>query len=647
MRGLQNLDSHENDRLRPGLASNWATIRRMLALAWRFRFGCLQILAQQTVLITLGLGGLGLTGLGIDVIRRAVDPQAAAPRWPWSLEPPASWSPLAVVAFISGLIALCAVAQAALRFHDATTAARLAQRIVVKLRGDIYDKLGQLGFRFFQANPSSAIINRVAGDVQSMRMFVDGVIIEMLAVFISLAVSLAYMLRIHVGLTLASLATTPLLWLLAVLFSRAVKPAYRHNRELSDRTILRLSETVQGVAVVKGLAIEEDEIARFAAANSAVRDHKRTIFWKISLFQPTIYFFTKWNMAVLLAYGGYLVIRGELLLGEGLFVFANLLQQIANQIEQITNIANTIQSSIVGAQRVFEVLDAPQDVRSAARPERSGRVAGAIRFENVAFGYQLGSRALEAIDCEIEPGQRVAIIGATGAGKSTLLGLIPRFNDAWQGRVLVDGVDVRRWELDDLRRGVGMVFQESFLFSHTVAANIAFGRPDATRAEIERAAHIAAASDFIRELPEGYDTVVGEYGSNLSGGQRQRLALARAVLMEPAILLLDDVTASVDSETEHTILESLKEVMHGRTTLMVTHRKSVIEQADLAIVLDRGRMVHVGSPEEALAIFEGRDVPVATTLAIHPAHASLTGPKHSAARAARSVNRPAAWKEAV
>ena len=597
--------SNERERLQASAATSWQLVRRMLALAWRFRAGCLQILAQQLALVTMTLAGLSFTGLGIDVIRHALDPAAAAPRWLWGLEPPAEWPPMGKVALISGLIALVAIAQAGLRFHDAVTASRLAQRIVVRLRSDVYDKLGRLSFRFFQANTSSAIINRVAGDVQAMRMFVDGVFIEVLTVVLSLGVYLAYMLRMHVGLTLASLATTPLLWLLAVVFSRLVKPAYRRNRDLSDQMIGRLSETVQGVAVVKGLSREPDEIESFATANAAVRDHKRTIFWRISLFQPTMYFFTKWNMAVLLAYGGYLVIQGELLLGEGLFVFANLLQQFANQIEQITNIANTIQASIVGAGRVFEVLDAPIEVLSPPAPERSGRVRGAIRFEGVSFGYHPDAPVLGDVDFAVEPGQRLAIVGPTGAGKTSLLGLVPRFFDVTAGRVLVDGVDVRRWNLDDLRRGIGMTFQESFLFSHTVAANIAFGRTDVTRAEIERAARLAAADEFIRELPQGYDTIVGEYGANLSGGQRQRLALARSVLTDPAILLLDDATASVDSQTEHEILAALGELMRDRTTWIVSHRRNVILQSDAALVLSRGRMLYFGSPAEALRIVDG------------------------------------------
>lgn len=593
--------STDEERLQPGEASNWALIRRMLGLAWRFRGACLQVCVQQTLLVGLGLFSLGLTGLGIDVIRHAVDPGTAAPRWPLGLEPPASWSTIGVLATIAGAIVVFALLQAALRFFDTVTMARLVQDIVIRLRSDVYAKLGSLSSRFFESNPSSAIINRVAGDVQAMRMFVDGVVIEVLAVAITLVVYLAYMLSIHVRLTLVSLATTPLLWLLAVVFSRSVKPAYRHNRELSDQMILRLSENVQGIGVIKGFGLEQAETAKFATANDAVRDHKSTIFWKISLFHPAMYFMTKWNMAVLLLYGGYLVMRGELLLGEGLFVFANLLQQFANQIEQVTNIANSIQTSLVGAQRVFEVLDAPVEIQSPPVPARTGRARGAVRFENVSFGYRHQTPVLHGLDFEIPPGTCVAVVGATGAGKSSLLNLIPRYYDVHQGRVLIDGVDVRSWHLADLRRSVGMVFQEGFLFSHSVAANIAFGNPGASQAEIERAARIAAAHDFIRELPDGYETIVGEYGANLSGGQRQRLALARAVLMDPAILLLDDATSSVDAETEHAILGALDDVLGGRTTFVVAHRLSTLERADLVLVLEEGRLMRIGTHAEVLA----------------------------------------------
>jgi ATP-binding cassette subfamily B protein len=223
-----------------------------------------------------------------------------------------------------------------------------------------------------------------------------------------------------------------------------------------------------------------------------------------------------------------------------------------------------------------------------------------VRFENVDFGYLPGGNVLREIEFEAKPGQCIAIVGATGAGKSTLLSLIPRFYDASRGRVTIDGIDVRQFDLDQLRRSIGLVFQESFLFSNTVAANIAFGNPQATREQIERAAKIAAAHEFIVQLPEGYDTVIGEYGSNLSGGQRQRLAIARAILLEPPILILDDALASVDPETEHEIMAAMEGAMRGRTTFVVAHRLSTLRRADWVLVLDEGRIVQSGTHDDLM-----------------------------------------------
>ena len=574
--------------------------RRLFALAWRYRSRCVWVLAQQMLLVALALTGLSLTGLGIDVMRHRLTPGSVTPRWPFDLAPPADWGPLAVTALIAGSILAVALVHASLRFVASMSAGRLVQQIVVDLRSQVYDKLQRLSFRFFDENRSGSIINRVAGDVQAVRSFVDGVVIQVLSVLLSLVVYLYYMLQVHVPLTLACLAATPLLWFGAVLFSRKVRPAYKHSSELTDEMVLNLSENVQGAQVVKGFAREADQIARFTAANRAIKDQKEQIFRQISLFQPAMGFLTQINMIVLLSYGGYLVIVGELRLGEGLFVFANLLQQFANQVGQVTNIANSIQTSLTGAQRVFEVLDAPIEI--ASRPDAAplAKARGEICFENVSFGYQPGERVLEQIDFSVGAGQCVAIVGATGAGKSTLLSLVPRFYDPAAGRVLIDGRDARDVPLDDLRRNVGLVFQESFLFSNTVAANIAFGHPGATREQIERAARIASAHEFIETLPHGYDTVVGEYGSNLSGGQRQRLAIARALLLDPAILILDDATAAIDSSTEHEILAAMDQAMRGRTTLVTAHRMSTLRRADLVVVLQSGRIVQFGTHEQLM-----------------------------------------------
>jgi len=270
-------------------------------------------------------------------------------------------------------------------------------------------------------------------------------------------------------------------------------------------------------------------------------------------------------------------------------------------VNNVANIVNSVQQSLIGARRVFEILDAPVEVKDAPAAIRLPRSSGGVRFENVTFAYDGAEAVVRDIDLEVKPGQCVAILGATGAGKSVLMSLIPRFFDPTAGRVLIDGIDARLIHLDDLRRNIGLVFQESFLFSNTVAANIAFGHPDATREQIERAARIAAAHEFILQLPQGYDTVLGESGNSLSGGQRQRLAIARAVLLEPAILLLDDPTAAIDSETEHEIFEALDRAIAGRTTFIVAHRLSTLRRADFIIVLENGRIVQRGTHESLMA----------------------------------------------
>jgi ATP-binding cassette, subfamily B, bacterial len=581
--------------------SNWTLIRRLFGLGWRHRAGCLAVLSQQMGLVLLTIFQLGLTGLGIDYIRHQVTADAtAAPHWPWGIQPPGDWAPLGVVGSIAGVILLLAAIHAGLRYWGAVTLSNLVQQIVIQLRLDVYDKLQRLSFRFFDANQSGSIINRVAGDVQAVRQFIDGVVLQVLIVILSLGLYVGYMLSLHVPLTIACLASSPLLWLGAVIFSRTVRPEYLRNSELVDRLILTLSESIQGIQVVKGFGRQQEEIEKFSAANRAVMDQKKKIFWRLSVFQPVMGFLTQLNMIVLIGFGGYLVVQGQLPLGAGLFVFVNLLHQFANQVGQVTNIANSIQASLTGAQRVFEVLDTPLEVCDPPQPKTLGNAVGHVRFENVGFGYRADTPILSDISLDAKPGQRIAIVGATGAGKSTLLSLLPRFYDATAGRVLVDGIDVRDLRVDELRRNVGLVFQESFLFSNTVAANIAFGHPEATRQQIENAAKIAAASEFIEQLQHGYDTVIGEYGSNLSGGQRQRLAIARAVLLEPPILILDDALAAVDPETEHEILAAMESAMRGRTTFIVAHRLSTLRRADLVLVLEHGRIVQTGTHQELM-----------------------------------------------
>ena len=581
--------------------SNWQLVLRMLGLSWQYRWGCIRLLVLQGLLLLTAVTCLRLTGYGIDLIRYYAGNNTQLPRSLFGLHPPTAWSPMAQVALIAGLVIATELVRSALNYTYITSAGYLVHaRIVVDLRARVYDKLQRLSFSFFDANATGSIINRVTSDVQSVRAFVDGVLIQLVILLLSLICYLSYMLSLHVGLTLACLATTPIMWIVTVLFSRTVRPLYDRNRELVDGVILRLAECVQGVQVIKGFGREREEIARFAAANHAVKAQQQGIFWRVSLFGPTIGYMTQINLVVLLAYGGWLVAQGKLPLGSGLVVFAGLLQQFSSQVANLTNIANSVQQSLSGSRRVFEILDAPVAIQSPPDAIRLPTARGEIRFENVTFEYVPGNPVLRNVSLQVRPGQKVAIVGATGAGKTTLLTLLCRFYDPQSGRIMLDGHDLRDLNVDDLRRKIGVVFQETFLFSNSVAANIAFGHPEATQEQIERAAKIAAAHEFITRLPKGYDTILGEDGLDLSGGQRQRLAIARAVLLDPAILLLDDPAAAIDPHTEHEILASMEQAMQGRTTFVVAHRLSTLRQCDLIVVLDRGRIVQLGTHEELM-----------------------------------------------
>lgn len=555
----------------------------------------------QLLLLALGLAGLSFTGLGIDYLRSVLQPEAPAVPWPLGLRPPETWKPFSVLAGIAGIVIAAALLRAFLTWWAGVTLADLVHRKVVpQLQVAVFAKLQRLSFRFFDQQSSGAIINRATGDIQAVRTFVDTVLVQSLVTVISLVVYVAYMVAIHPGLTGACLATLPLLWGACIVFSRMVHPEYVHNRTLFDRMILNLAECVQGVGVIRGFAREREMRARFQAANQAVQQQQQRIFWRVSIFSPTIDLLTQINLVVLLVYGGHLVISGSLPLGAGLVVFAGLLQQFSNQVSTTAQIANGVQESLTGARRVFEILDAPLGVHSPTKPVALPRCEGRVEFDRVSFDYVEGNSVLREVSFSIAPGQCVAIVGETGSGKSALLSLIPRFYDPSAGRVLIDGHDVRTLDLETLRRHVSVVFQESFLFSDTVAANIAFGRPEATREDILAAARIAQADGFISSLVHGYDTILGESGVDLSGGQRQRLAIARALLSNPSVLLLDDPTAAIDPETEHEILAAIERAIENRTTFIVAHRLSTLQRADLILVLERGRIVQAGTHAELL-----------------------------------------------
>ncbi|HEY4103588.1 MAG TPA: ABC transporter ATP-binding protein [Polyangiaceae bacterium] len=576
-------------------------MRRLLALSWRYRRECLTVFGFQVVLLALGIWGLSFSGIAIDVVRAALQPGTPGARWPLGLAPPASWSPRHELLAISALVLVMAATRALLNYSYSIAVGKLIHlKLVPELRTLVFDKLQRLSFRFFDENASGSIINRVTGDVQSVRSFVDGVLLQGAIMILSLVVYVTYMAHTHALLTLACLFLTPLLWFATSIFARWARPAYAKNRELVDEMVLAMSEGIHGIQVTKVFGREAFEYERFVEKNRAVRDQQRRIFINVSRFSPAVQFMTEVNIAVLLFYGGWLVAHHAMTLGD-LIVFAGLLQQFSSQVASMAGIINTLQQSLIGAHRVFEVLDAPLGVETPAKPVALGKITGRIRFERVSFRYsEHAPEALYEVDLDVPAGRCVAIVGVTGAGKSTLLELIPRFHDPSSGRVLIDGVDVREFELDFLRRNIGLVFQESLLFKSSIADNIAFGHPHASREQIERAAKIAGAHSFIVSMERGYDTVLEEGAVNLSGGQRQRLAIARALILEPPILLLDDPTTAIDPETEHEVLEAMSSATTGRTTLVVANRLATLRRADHIVVLQGGEIVERGTHEELM-----------------------------------------------
>jgi ATP-binding cassette subfamily B protein len=574
-------------------------LSRLLRLTGRYGWRCLGLVLLNVSLLALGLAGLGGVGVAIDFLREQVQPGSPVAKFPFGWHPPEDWSPRFVLIALGLWIFVAAALRAWLAYLTAVSTNRLGQgRIVVELRSAIYAKMQRMSFRFFDANATGSLINRVTGDTQSVRLFIDGVVVQALNIILATLFYLVCLVQIHAGLAFACFAFLPLLGLIVVLFSRWLRPDYEEGRKRVDRLVLVFEELARGMGVVKSFGLQAWAEGRFLEANGAVRDQKNNVFRKLTILFPLVSLLNQLSLAVLLGYGGWLAIRGEIPIGTGLILFAGILQQLNAQANAIGTVADSLQQTLTGADRVYEILDAEPGILDHAEAVSLGRAKGEVVFEHVAFRFKPENTILHDLSLTVQAGEKIAIVGPTGAGKTALIQLIPRFYDPDEGRLILDGRDLREWNLDDVRRQVGLVFQESFLFSASVAANIAFGNPGATREAVERAARLAAAHEFIEKLPLGYDTLLHENGANLSGGQRQRLALARAILLDPAILILDDPTAAVDAGTEQEILTAMDRVMAGRTTFIVAHRFSTVRRADRIIVLERGRIAAIGTHEE-------------------------------------------------
>jgi ABC-type multidrug transport system fused ATPase/permease subunit len=478
---------------------------------------------------------------------------------------------------------------------------RQALGVEFDLRNGLYSHLLRLSFGFYDRHQTGQLMSRATVDLQSVRFFLGYGLIFFFQHALTIVGVTAVVFWLDWRLALVSLAVTPLIVGLAYRYSHVSHPVLRDvQQKLADVTTVA-EEGIVGVHVVKAFAQEEREQEKFERRSEAVFGRSLDANRQRATYVPLLSFVPLLAQAAVLLVGGWMVRRGELTIGE--FVAFNLfVVMLIMPLRMLGMWIGQAQRATASGERIFEILDEPEGISD--RPDARDLPAdgtGRIRFEGVVFEYGEGGRVLDGIDLELEPGRTVALIGHTGSGKTTLASLVPRFYDVTEGRVTVDGVDVRNLKLASLRRQIGIVAQDPFLFSATVRENIAFGRGDATDEEVERAATLAQAHEFIEALPHGYDTIVGERGITLSGGQRQRIAIARALIMDPRILIFDDATASVDATTEARIRLGLREAMVGRTTLIIAHRLSTIALADELVVLDGGRVAAQGTHEQLIA----------------------------------------------
>lgn len=477
-------------------------------------------------------------------------------------------------------------------------AATTSRRVEASLRHRLFAHFQRLDARFHDRNSTGGLMSRTNADLREIEALFDSIPGAVSALLSAVAVTVILLLT-NAPLAALSLLCLPLLAALTLRFSRRLHPVVlgvqRDLAALSET----VEETVSGVRVVKGLGAEGARAARLRAEADRIYERSLEAARVRARYEPLFDLLPTLGLVVVLGYGGYLVLEDRLTIGE-LVAFNAYLLFLVWPLRWMGELVSEVQRGLAAAGRVAEVLETEPEITDPRSPRPLPPGEGEVRFEGVRFSY--GERiVLSGLDLVVPAGGSVALVGPTGCGKTTAAMLVPRFYDAEAGRVLLDGADVRDLPLSDLRRAVGLVFEESFLFSGTVRENIAFAEPDARSEDVERAARHAGAEGFIRELPGGYDTLLGERGYSLSGGQRQRIAIARAILADPRVLILDDATSSVDPTKEHEIRAALKTAMRGRTTIVIAHRPATVALADKVALMDEGRVVAEGTHEELLS----------------------------------------------
>ena len=495
------------------------------------------------------------------------------------------------------LIVVFAIMRGLFAFSQAYMGERLSQSLAFDIRNELFAKIQRLSFSYHDRNRTGQLMVRATDDVEKVRMFIGQGLLMAVQALVLLTGTLILLFLTNTRLMLVALPILPAALILFMVFGRLAQPLFDHVQRLLSNMNTILQENVAGIKVVKAFTREKEQSERFSGAADKLMRQQLVVSRIFSFLFPFVFLIANLGQALVLNAGGRQIIQGTLTLGEWQ-KFSLYLVYVFIPLGMLGMIISQMSQAAASARRVFEILDAQSDVTDKPNAAALPPVRGHVRFESVGFRYfNSGEAVLSEVDFEALPGQTVALLGATGSGKSSIINLIPRFYDATQGRVLIDDHDIRDVKLESLRSQIGIVLQDTTLFSGTLRENIAFGRPEATPEQIIASAKTAAAHDFILSFPQGYDTPVGERGTTLSGGQKQRLAIARALLMDPHILILDDSTSSVDLATEGEIQDALKLLMRDRTSFVIAQRISTVLNADQILVLDRGRIVAHGRHE--------------------------------------------------
>lgn len=496
------------------------------------------------------------------------------------------------------------VADAGFSFLQGWLMSGVSQRVVERLRGALFAKMHKLPLAFFDTRSHGEVMSRLSNDIDNVSTTVSQTTAQLMSGVFAIAGSLVMMLALSPLLTLATLVTVPLVFLLAGTIAKRTKILFKEQQAQLGALNGHIEETVSGMLAVKAFNREEDAVRRFDQANAKLAETGiKAQIWS-GFLMPLLGVINNIGFAAVAIVGGALAVGGDVSVGV-IASFLSYSRQFVRPLNEIASVYNTLQAGIAGAERVLEVMDEreePEDKEGARQLEEA---EGRVVFENVSFGYRPEARILGEISFEVPAGTSVALVGPTGAGKTTIVQLLTRFYEATEGRIQIDGRDIRDYTRDSLRRTFGIVLQDTYLFSGTIRDNIKYGKPEASDDEMKRAAAAANADGFIRRLPLGYDTELSENGSNLSQGERQLLAIARVMLAEPSILILDEATSSIDTRTELHIQNALLEMMKGRTAFIIAHRLSTIRDADRILVVDNGRIVEQGSHDELVRKEDG------------------------------------------